>query len=155
MDGLFDNDIMWYWFTGALFFGFLEVFVEGFIALGLAGTCFFFGVLSNFSVIYQNMAAAHFVAAAVVIVGGFFYFGNRFFWGPRGAHVVTLLAPSFRQTIIGQVAVVKRPIIDGEGSVEANGTVWKCRGDDGPAGSRVVVIGIEGNTLLVKRLFEG
>ncbi len=155
MDVVFDNDIMWYWFTGALALGILEVFVDGFIALGLAATCFFFGVLSNFSVIYQNMAAAHFVAVAALVVAGFFYFGNRFFWGGRGADRVTPLANSFREKIVGQEAVIKRAIVNGVGRAEANGTVWKCRGDDEPSGARVVVMGIEGNTLLVKRLGEG
>ena len=149
---MLDNDVMWYWFTGALLLGILEVFVEGFIALGLAAACFFFGVLSNVSIIYQNMAAAHFLVLAAVIVLGFFVFGNRLFWtaGQRGP--ASRLGNSFRDKIVGQVAVIKTPIVDGQGRVEANGTVWKCRGADGPAGARVVVVEIEGNTLLVSAL---
>lgn len=149
---MLDNDIMWYWFTGALLFGILEVFVEGFVALGLAATCLFFGVISNFSIIYQNKAAAHFLVLAAVIVAGFFVLGNRVFWGNRNAGPVSRLGNCFRDKIVGQVAVIKDPIINGLGSVEANGTVWKCRGCDAPAGSRVVVADIQGNTLLVKSL---
>ena len=98
---MLDNDIMWYWFTGALLFGILEVFIEGFVALGLAATCFFFGVLSNFSIVYQNMAAAHFVALAGVIVIGFFFLGNRLFWTNRKIGPVSRLANSFRDKIVG------------------------------------------------------
>jgi membrane protein implicated in regulation of membrane protease activity len=152
---MLDNDIMWYWFTGALLFGILEVFIEGFVALGLAATCFFFGVLSNFSIIYQNMAAAHFLALAGAIVAGFFVVGNRLFWRTGNTGQVTRLGNTFRDKIVGQVALIKDPIVDGQGSVEANGTVWKCRGLDGPAGTRVLVADIEGNTLLVRRLQDG
>jgi hypothetical protein len=149
---MFDNDIMWYWFTGALLFGILEVFLDGFVALGLAAACLFFGVLSNFSIIYQNMAAAHFVGLAAVIVATFFCIANRLFWGDRSTGPVSRLGNGFRDKIVGQRAVVKDPIINGQGSVEANGTVWKCRGVDAPAGFRVTIIDIEGNTLLVNRL---
>ncbi|MEI8393979.1 MAG: NfeD family protein [Rhodospirillaceae bacterium] len=152
---MFDNDVMWYWFTGALVFGILECFVEGFIALGLATACFVFGVLSNVGFIYKNMAAAHFLALAAFIVCGFFYFGNRIFWGDKRISLVTPLGNRFRDKIIGQVAVVREPIIDGRGTVEANGTLWKCTGEDTAAGERLVVVDILGNTLLVRRREDG
>lgn len=147
---MFDNDVMWYWFTGALVFGILECFIEGFIALGLAAACFVFGVLSNFSFLYQNMAAAHFLVLAAVIVGGFFYFGNRLFWGDRRISFITPLGITFKDKIVGRVGVLTKAIEGGPGRVEANGTVWRCIGPDAPAGARVVVTDIEGNTLLVK-----
>ena len=151
---MLDNDVMWYWMTGAVALAMLECFVDGFIALGLAVACFVFAILSNFTLLYQNMAAAHFLALAALIVVGFFYFGNRIFWGDRRVGSVTRLGTTFRDKIIGQVAVVTRPIEGGHGSVEANGTVWKCTGPDAPAGTRVVVADILGNTLLVTALSD-
>jgi len=153
---MFDNDVMWYWFTGALAFGVLECFVEGFVALGLAATCFVVGVLSTIPDIYQNMAAGHFLGLAALIVGGFFYFGNRLFWGDREISFVTPLGTKFKDKIVGQVAVLREPIASGRGRVEANGTLWKCLApEDLPAGATVVVADIRGNTLLVKRLEGG
>ncbi len=149
---MLDNDVMWYWFTGTLLFGILECFVSGFIALGLAATCFVFGVLSNVSGIYKNLAAAHFLVLAAVIVTLFFVFGNRIFWGDRRLGLVTRLGLTSRDRIVGEVGVLCRSIVNGEGRVEAKGTVWKCAGEDAPAGTRVVVADILGNMLLVKRL---
>jgi len=152
---MLDNDVMWYWFTAALALGVLECFVEGFIALGLAAACFVFGVLSNVPFLYQTMAAAHFLALAAVIVGAFFYFGNRLFWRDRRISFVTPLGVTFKDKIVGRVCVLVSAIERGDGRVEANGTVWKCVGPDAPAGARVVVTDIQGNTLLVKPLEEG
>jgi membrane protein implicated in regulation of membrane protease activity len=152
---MLDNDVMWYWLTAALVLGVVECFVEGFVALGLAAACLVFGVLSNVPVLYQNMAAAHFVAAAAVIVVVFFIFGNRIFWRERHGGIVSRLGVNAKDKIIGQAAVLKEPIVAGRGTVSVNGTLWKCFGEDLPAGTQVVVADLSGNSLLVKRLGDG
>ncbi len=148
------NDAMWYWFTAALALGILECFVDGYLILGLGVACFLFGLLSNIPSLYHSLEPAHFLVLAALIVLGFYAFGNRLFWGDRSLGPVSRLGRTSRDRIVGEVGVLCRAINGGTGAVEAKGTVWKCTGEDAPAGTRVVVTDILGNTLLVKRLEE-
>lgn len=51
--------------------------------------------------------------------------------------------------LVGQVFTLEQPIIDGRGTVRIGDTVWRVRGDDAPAGSRVRVVAAEGASLQV------
>lgn len=51
--------------------------------------------------------------------------------------------------LVGQVFTLEQPIIDGTGTVRIGDTVWRVRGDDAPAGSRVRVVAAEGASLRV------
>ncbi|MEI6558001.1 MAG: NfeD family protein [Rhodospirillaceae bacterium] len=151
---MLENDVMWYWFTAAVALGILECLVDGFVILGFGVACFVFGLLTNLPMIYQGLSAAHFLVLTAVIVAAFYGFGNRLFWGDRRSGPVTPIGLTARDRILGEVAMLRQPIINGEGLVEAKGTTWKCTGADLPAGTRVVVADLQGNTLLVKRLEE-
>ena len=146
------NDAMWYWFTAALVLGILECFVPGYVLLGFAAACVVFGALTFLPAIYQSLELTHFLALTAPIVFVFYALGNRLFWGDGKSGPVSRLGLTARDRIVGEVGVLCRPIAGGEGAVEAKGTVWKCTGEDCPAGTRVVVADILGNTLLVKRL---
>ncbi|HEU4991013.1 MAG TPA: NfeD family protein [Luteimonas sp.] len=51
--------------------------------------------------------------------------------------------------LIGQVATLREPIVDGHGRVQIADAYWDVRGPDLPAGARVRVAGAEGMTLHV------
>jgi hypothetical protein len=53
-------------------------------------------------------------------------------------------------SLIGRKAVLETPIVNGVGRVRLDDTYWRIEGDDLPAGTRVVVVGVEGATLEVK-----
>lgn len=53
---------------------------------------------------------------------------------------------------IGRVVTLEEPIVNGEGRIRLQDTVWKVRGEDTPAGRRVEVIGAEGVVLRVAPL---
>ncbi len=55
---------------------------------------------------------------------------------------------------VGRVFTLEKPIADGTGSVRIGDTVWQVRGADLPAGTRIVVTGADGATLLVARAEE-
>ncbi len=52
---------------------------------------------------------------------------------------------------VGRVFTLEKPIVDGSGTMAIDDTVWRIRGPDCPAGSRVKVMGFEGGSLLVDR----
>ena len=54
------------------------------------------------------------------------------------------------EQLVGQLAMLAMPIIDGEGRVQLGDAFWNVEGPDLPAGTRVRVIGSRGMTLLVE-----
>lgn len=83
--------------------------------------------------------------------------------GLAAAITARLLLPPSRQTsdhpflnrrveaLVGQSFVLAEPITGGHGRVRVDDTVWRVAGEDCPAGGRVVVTGVEGTTLQVRR----
>ena len=54
------------------------------------------------------------------------------------------------QALVGRVFTLEKPIIDGAGTIAVDDTVWRARGPDLSAGSRVRVTGTEGGLLIVE-----
>ena len=54
------------------------------------------------------------------------------------------------EQMVGQVAVLGAPIIDGEGRMQLGDAFWNIEGPDLPAGMRVRVVAARGMTLLVE-----
>ncbi|WP_428698488.1 NfeD family protein [Stappia sp.] len=51
--------------------------------------------------------------------------------------------------LIGREFVLAAPISNGEGTVGIDDTVWRVRGPDCPAGTRIAIAGVDGATLVV------
>jgi membrane protein implicated in regulation of membrane protease activity len=54
------------------------------------------------------------------------------------------------EALIGRVFTLDKPIIDGIGTVRIDDTVWRVRGPDRPAGSRVKITQADGASLAVE-----
>jgi membrane protein implicated in regulation of membrane protease activity len=52
--------------------------------------------------------------------------------------------------LVGRVFTLEKPIIDGGGTVRIDDTIWRVRGPDAPAGSRVKVVQADGASLTVE-----
>jgi inner membrane protein len=51
--------------------------------------------------------------------------------------------------LIGRVFTLEKPIIDGNGTVRIDDTIWRVAGPDVPAGSRVKIVQADGASLTV------
>lgn len=51
--------------------------------------------------------------------------------------------------LIGRTVVVSEAIVQGEGRVNVDDSSWPATGPDAPEGTRMVISGIEGSTLIV------
>ena len=51
---------------------------------------------------------------------------------------------------VGRVFTLDKPIVDGVGTIHIDDTIWRVRGPDCPAGSRVKIASAEGSNLLVE-----
>ncbi|HEX6093575.1 MAG TPA: NfeD family protein [Dongiaceae bacterium] len=54
------------------------------------------------------------------------------------------------EALVGRVFTLEKPIVDGVGTVRVDDTIWRVRGPDGPAGSRVRVVRADGANLAVE-----
>lgn len=57
---------------------------------------------------------------------------------------------SLQDRFVGTRLVVQTPIVAGRGRVKAGDTSWRCTGPDTPAGATVLVVAVEGGTLVVE-----
>src|SRR6185437_7706591 len=46
--------------------------------------------------------------------------------------------------LVGRVFTLEKPIVDGQGTVRVDDTIWRVAGPDAPAGSRVKVVKADG-----------
>lgn len=51
--------------------------------------------------------------------------------------------------LVGRICTLEKPIVDGEGVVRIDDTVWRVAGPDAPAGSRVRIVHADGASLTV------
>ena len=51
--------------------------------------------------------------------------------------------------LVGRICTLEKPIVDGEGVVRIDDTVWRVAGPDVPAGSRVRIVRADGASLTV------
>ncbi|MFM8333167.1 MAG: NfeD family protein [Candidatus Methylumidiphilus sp.] len=51
---------------------------------------------------------------------------------------------------IGRVFTLEQPIVNGQGKIKVDDSIWKVRGEDCDAGSQVKVVGADGVVLLVE-----
>jgi membrane protein implicated in regulation of membrane protease activity len=54
------------------------------------------------------------------------------------------------EALVGRVFTLDKPIVDGVGTVRIDDTIWRVRGPDRPAGSRVRVTQADGANLAVE-----
>ena len=54
------------------------------------------------------------------------------------------------EALVGRVFTLEKPIVDGVGTVRIDDTVWRVRGPDRPAGSRVKITQADGASLAVE-----
>ncbi|WP_435685648.1 NfeD family protein [Sedimenticola selenatireducens] len=50
---------------------------------------------------------------------------------------------------IDRIFTLSEPVVNGQGKIKVDDSIWKIRGDDCLAGSRVKVVGVDGVVLLV------
>ena len=112
--------------------------------LGLASAAVFVGVL-----LVPGIPLLAQVAAFVVLSFVSIQVYRRWFRGrePQGDK------PTLNRrtaALVGQVATLHEPIVDGRGRVQIADAYWDVRGPDLPAGARVRVTGAEGMSLHVE-----
>jgi membrane protein implicated in regulation of membrane protease activity len=135
----------WSWIIAGAILLALELAVPGAFMMWLGLAAVIVGVISfglDWSWRAQGIAFALFALASVPL------------WRRFARKVEPDAASPFlnRRTheMVGRIFTLDTPIVDGIGTVRIGDTVWRVSGPDGPAGSRVKVVGADGANLQVE-----
>lgn len=140
--------LYWHWWVLAFGFLILEMLTPGFFFMWLAVAGAVSGLvgllLPGLSV---NSQIALFALFAIVAVSAWRIYGKKFptetdqpLLNKRGAQY------------IGRIFLVNEPIINGEGKIKVDDSLWKVTGEDCPVNTKVKVTGIRGTVLEVEKM---
>lgn len=138
-------DAQWWWLIGAALLGILEIFLPGIFLIWMAAAAAITGILVAFLPLALPFQLALFALLAIAAV----YSGRRHYERNPVASDDPLLNDRTAR-LIGQNVLVVTAIEHGEGRVQVGDGVWTARGPDAPAGSRMRVVGAQGNCLTVE-----
>ena len=136
----------WHWFILAAILIILEVFAPGAfmlwigIAAGMVGAVLYFAPTLGWE--YQ------FILFSIASVGSIIAWRA---W--RQSHPVVTDEPTLNRRgaqYIGRVFTLEAPIVNGVGKLRVDDSTWKIEGADCPAGTKIVVAGIENTVLKVE-----
>jgi membrane protein implicated in regulation of membrane protease activity len=146
-EGIFDNMVWWHWWVIAVAFVILEVLSPTVFFMWMAVAALVVGVLLMLVPMSWEVQFLLFAFLSVVaIMGGRTWFRR---------HPIKTDQPMLNergQTLVGQVAVVENPIVNGTGRIHIGDSTWKVRGPDAPAGTRVRIVSAESTVLTVELL---
>lgn len=138
-------DIQWWWLLAAALLGIMEIVAPGIFLVWLGAAAAITGIVCAVVPIGLPVQLALFGILAIASVMG----GKRYYErNPVGSSDPLLNDRTAR--LIGQNVEVVTPIVSGEGRVKVGDSVWSARGPDAPAGTRVRIVGAQGNCLTVE-----
>jgi hypothetical protein len=135
----------WNWFILAALLFLLEIIAPGSFMMWLGLSAIMVGTISTFIVWSwqaQLIAFAVFALAAIPAWRRFAHEVEK----PVEQPFLNRRAEAF----VGREFTLDKPIVGGSGTLCVDDTVWRVRGPDCPAGSRVKVAGTDGGKLTVE-----
>ena len=136
--------LWWHWCVAGLILVMLELLVPGVFLLWIG-----VGAITT-SVIAGGFGITNWQIQCLVFIPLCFaslYLGRKYIRQARPSENSTLnrrLA-----SYVGRTAEVAQPIVNGKGRIRLGDTLWIARGKDCPAGTKVIVTGIDGSDLVV------
>jgi membrane protein implicated in regulation of membrane protease activity len=141
----------WHWWILGIVLLIVEVFAPGFVALWMGVSA---GVVGLALLLWPGFAwqgqLLLFAALSVAILIAFKLYQRR---NPPQTDQPALNRRG--QAYVGRNFTLVAPIVNGVGEMRVDDTVWRIEGEDVPAGSRVTVVSVNGNSLIVEQASEG
>ena len=144
---LLESIEFWYWWVAAVVFIGIEVFAPGvvFLWMGVSAALVGFLVLAVPSLDWRYQFMVFAVLSMVTALS---------WWGYRRRRP----APESDQPAlnrrgsqyIGRTFTLAEPIVNGQGKLKVDDTIWKIEGSDLTEGTQVRVVGVEGTILVVE-----
>lgn len=140
--------LYWYWWVLAFVFLILEMLTPGFFFMWLAVAGAITGLIAwLLPSLSLNLQILLFSVFAILAVAAWRRYGKKFptetdqpLLNKRGAQY------------IGRVFDVQEAIVNGQGKIKVDDSLWKVTGKDCPANTKVKVTGVKGTVLEVEQV---
>jgi len=145
---LLDDIQFWYWWVAAVVFLAIEVFAPGAVFLWMGVAAAIVGavlwVAPEITWEYQFLL---FAVLAVSTAFGWRTYRRRY--PPPESDHPTLNRRGMQY--VGRVFTLATPVVNGQGKLSIDDTIWKVEGEDLPEGTQVRVVGVDGTILRIER----
>ncbi len=147
MAGLFAQVEYWHWWSLGIALLVLEAFAPGaiFLWMGIAAGVVGLVLLVAPAIAWQAQLIAFAVLSVVAVVGW------RLFQRGRGARREASTLNRRGEQYVGRRFTLDQPIVNGDGKLRIDDTMWRVAGEDMAAGTTVRVVGADGVILKVQR----
>jgi membrane protein implicated in regulation of membrane protease activity len=135
----------WNWFIAAAVFLLLELMAPGAFMLWLGLSAILVAVISLVVVWSWQAQLIAFAVFAVASIPAWRHFARRV-EKPSESPFLNRRSEGY----VGRVFTLDKPIVDGVGTIRIDDTIWRVRGPDCPAGSRVKIAQADGANLMVE-----
>jgi len=140
--------IFWYWLIIALVLLVGEVLTAGFFFLWMAFAAALTGILAWLFAEIGLESQVFFMAATSI--------GSIFLWRKLNLHYPIssdhpLLNQRGRQ-YVGRVFSLYEPIVNGQGKIKVDDSLWKVQGEDCPSTEKVKIVAVQGTVFIVERV---
>ena len=135
----------WNWFILAALFLLLEVLAPGTFMLWLGLSAILVGAISLAVIWSWQAQVIAFAVFAVASIPAWRYFARKV-EKPADRPFLNRRSEGY----VGREFTLDKPIVGGVGTIHIDDTVWRVKGPDCPAGSRVRIARAEGADLLVE-----
>lgn len=140
--------VFWYWWVAAVLLLTVEMLAPGFFFMWMAISAFIVGcIVLLIPAASADVQLLLFSVLAVVSI----LVWNRMV-KPIPAETDHPLLNKRGAQYIGRVFTLQEAIVNGGGKIKVDDSIWKVRGKDCSAGSRVRVIAVTGTVLEVRKL---
>lgn len=144
--------VFWYWWVLAIGFLTLELIVSGFFFLWLAVSAFVVGaMLLLVAAMGVDVQLLLFSLLAVALLLFCRRYSHRL-QSPLSDHP---LLNRRAEQYIGRTFDLIEPITNGQGKINADGTLWKVEGADCPVGAKVRVVAVRDTVFVVDKCETG
>ena len=147
MAGLFAQVEYWHWWSLGIALLVLEAFAPGaiFLWMGIAAGVVGVVLLVAPAMAWQAQLIAFAVLSVVAVVGW------RLFQRGRGPRREASTLNRRGEQYVGRRFTLDQPIVNGDGKLRIDDTMWRVAGEDMTAGTTVRVVGADGVILKVQR----
>ena len=135
----------WNWFILAALLLLIEILAPGMFMLWLGLSAILVGIISSAVVWSWQAQLIAFAVFAIAAVPAWRHFARKV-EKPAESPFLNRRAEGY----VGREFTLDKPIVGGVGTIRIDDTVWRIKGPDCPAGSRVRVSRAEGADLLVE-----
>lgn len=139
--------VFWYWWVISVLLLVIELLAPGFFFLWMSAAAFVTGALLLLvPSLSMEMQIFVFSVLSVISIAVWRFYIKKY---PLISDHPLLNKRSSQY--VGRVFTLEAPIVNGEGKIKVDDSIWKVRGEDCDGSTKVKVVGVDGTILLVQK----